>query len=188
MALGWKVFGRRNGPLLRAQIAVPADSPIASLEQLRDQEIAFAGNEAFVGYKLPMAHLFASSIQVKPMFSGNQNAAFAQLFAGRARAVGSNSMLVDGYAERERKAFRVLWSSEGYHDLALMAAAKVPQAHVDAIAEAFFGMHSDPRGRKVLEGASAVVSLTAADHFIPASMADYANYVTFFENAPPFLR
>jgi phosphonate transport system substrate-binding protein len=69
-----------------------------------------------------------------------------------------------------------------------MAAAKVPQAHVDAIAEAFFGMHSNPRGRKVLEAASAVVSLTAADHFIPASMADYANYVTFFENAPPFLR
>jgi hypothetical protein len=49
-------------------------------------------------------------------------------------------------------------------------------------------MHADPRGRKVLEAASAVVSLTAADHFIPASMADYANYVTFFENAPPFLR
>ena len=188
MALGWKVFGRRNGPTLRAQIAVPADSPVMSLEDLRDMEVAFAGNEAFIGYKLPMAHLLARSIQVKPLFSGNQNAAFAQLFAGRARAVGSNSMLVDGYAERERKSFRVLWSSEGYHDLALMAAAKVPQAHVDAIAAAFFGMHDDPRGRKVLESASAVVSLTVADHFVPASMADYANYVTFFENAPAFLR
>lgn len=188
MALGWKVFGRRNGPTLRAQIVVPSDSPVATLEDLRDQEVAFAGNEAFIGYKLPMAHLLANSVQVKPMFSGNQNAAFAQLFAGRARAVGSNSMLVDGYAERERKAFRVLWSSEGYHDLALMAAAKVPQAHVDAIAAAFFGMHADPRGRKVLEAASAVVSLTVADHFVPSSMADYANYVTFFENAPPFLR
>ena len=188
MALGWTVFGRRNGPTLRAQIAVPADSPITTLEELRDQEVAFAGNEAFVGYKLPMAHLLSRSIQVKPMFSGNQNAAFAQLFAGRARAVGSNSMLVDGYAERERKGFRVLWSSEGYHDLALMAAAKVPKAHVDAIAAAFFGMHADARGRKVLEAASAVVSLTVADHFVPASMADYANYVTFFENAPAFLR
>ena len=50
MALGWHVFGRRNGPLLRGQIAVPADSPITSLDQLRDQEVAFAGNEAFVGH------------------------------------------------------------------------------------------------------------------------------------------
>jgi phosphonate transport system substrate-binding protein len=188
MALGWKVFGRRNGPLLRAQIAVPADSPIASLEQLRDQEIAFAGNEAFVGYKLPMAHLVAQSIQVKPVFAGNQNAAFAQMFAGRAKAVGSNSMLIDGFAEREKKGFRVLWSSEGYFDLALMASSKVPQAHLDAVADAFFAMHTDPEGRRILEAASAQVSLSIQDHFVPATMADYANYVRFFEAAPPFLR
>jgi phosphonate transport system substrate-binding protein len=110
------------------------------------------------------------------------------MFAGRARAVGSNSMLIDGFAEREKKGFRVLWSSEGYHDLALMASAKVPQAHLDAIAAAFFGMHADPKGRRVLEAASAVVSLTAEDHFVPASMAEYENYVRFFEGAPAFLR
>lgn len=188
MSLGWKVFGRRNGPMLRGQIAVPADSPIIALEQLRDQEVAFAGNEAFVGYKLPMAHFVAQSIPVKPVFSGNQNAAFAQMFAGRAKAVGSNSMLIDGFADREKKAFRVLWSSEGYFDLALMASAKVPQPHLDAIAAAFFGMHTDPEGRRILEAASALVSLTVQDHFVPATMADYANYVRFFEAAPPFLR
>jgi phosphonate transport system substrate-binding protein len=188
MALGWTVFGRRNGPMLRGQIAVPAESPITSLDQLRDQEVAFAGNEAFVGYKLPMAQFVARSIPVKAVFSGNQNAAFAQMFAGRAKAVGSNSMLIDGFAEREKKGFRVLWSSEGYHDLALMASSKVPQAHVDAIAAAFFAMHVDPAGRKVLESASAVVSLTVEDHFIPASMDDYKNYVSFFEAAPAFLR
>jgi phosphonate transport system substrate-binding protein len=188
MALGWKVFGRRNGPLLRGQIAVPADSTITSLDQLRDQEVAFAGNEAFVGYKLPMAQLVAQAIPVKAVFSGNQNAAFAQMFAGRAKAVGSNSMLIDGFAEREKKGFRVLWSSEGFHDLALMASSKVPQAHVDAIAAAFFAMHVDPGGRKILEAASAVVSLTVEDHFVPASMDDYQNYVGFFEAAPAFLR
>ncbi len=188
MALGWHVFGRRNGSLLRGQIAVPADSPITSLDQLRDQEVAFAGNEAFVGYKLPMAQLVAQSIPVKAVFSGNQNAAFAQMFAGRAKAVGSNSMLIDGFAEREKKGFRVLWSSEGFHDLALMASSKVRQAHVDAIAAAFFSMHVDPGGRKVLESASAVVSLTVEDHFVPASMNDYQNYVSFFEAAPAFLR
>lgn len=188
MALGWKVFGRRNGPVLRGQIAVPADSPITTLDQLRDQEVAFAGNEAFVGYKLPMAQLVAQSIPVKPVFSGNQNAAFAQMFAGRAKAVGSNSMLIDGFAEREKKGFRVLWSSEGYYDLALMASSKVPQAHLDAIGAAFFGMHTDPKGRKILEAASAVVSLTIEDHFVPASMAEYDNYVKFFEAAPAFLR
>ena len=51
-ALGWKVFGRRNAPALHGQIAVPAESPITKLEELKGQEVAFAGPEAFVGYKV----------------------------------------------------------------------------------------------------------------------------------------
>jgi phosphonate transport system substrate-binding protein len=89
--LGWKVFGRRNAPPLRAQIAVPENSAISTLEQLRDQQIAFAGPEAFIGYKLPYAHLLSRKIDVTAVFGGNQNAAFAQLFAGKVQAVGSNS-------------------------------------------------------------------------------------------------
>ncbi|MEI6721362.1 MAG: phosphate/phosphite/phosphonate ABC transporter substrate-binding protein [Betaproteobacteria bacterium] len=187
-ALGWKVFGRRMAPAPHAQIVVPAESGITSLQQLRDQEVAFAGNEAFIGYKVPLAHLLSLDIPVKALFSGNQNAAFIQMLAGRAKAAGSNSMLVTGFVEREKKSMRVLWSSEEYHDLALMVSPKVPDAEVRAVAAAFLGMHSDPRGSKILEAASKEVSLTVANHFIPASMADYANYVRFFEKAPAFLR
>lgn len=88
-ALGWKVFGRRKAPVPHAQIVVLAESGITSLQQLRDQEVAFAGNEAFLGYKVPLAHLLSQDIPVKALFSGNQNAAFTQLVAGRAKAVGS---------------------------------------------------------------------------------------------------
>ncbi len=186
--LGWKVFGRRVAPALKAQLVVPVESGTTSLDQLRDLEVAYAGPEAFIGYKVPSAHLIALGIPVKTVFSGNQNAAFVQLFSGRAAAVGSNSMLVDGYAAREKKAFRVLWQSEEYHDLALMASAKVPEAHVRAIAAAFFGMHNDPAGRRTLEAASKEVALTAKDHFIPASMDDYRNYTAWFARAPALLK
>ena len=187
MKLGWKVFGRRNAPPIHGQIAISADSTIKSLDELQGQEVAFAGNEAFIGYKVPLAHLLAQSIKVKPVFAGNQNAAFAQLFSGRAKAVGSNSMLVEGFAKREAKQFRVLWTSEGYYDLALMAAAKVPPKDLQSVSAAFFGMHTDPIGRMVLQTASAEVSLTLQDHFIPASLKDYQNYVKFFESAPAHL-
>ena len=186
--LGWKVFGRRVAPAVRGQIVVPADSPVTRLEQLRDQEVAFAGPEAFIGYKVPSAHLISLGIPVKNVFAGNQNAAFVQLFSGRAVAVGSNSMLVEGYAAREKRAFRVLWQSDEFHDLALMASSKVPEAQVRAVASAFLGMHNDSVGRKVLESASREVSLTVNDHFIPASAADYRSYVTWFERAPANLR
>lgn len=186
--LGWKVFGRRWTPPLQGQIAVPFDSPITRLEELKGQEVVFAGPEAFIGYKLPYAHLLSKNIDVKAVFAGNQNAAFAQLFAGKARAVGSNSALVDGYSVREGKKFRVLWTSEGFHDLALMASSKVPEQDVKAVASAFINMHRDPAGKAILVKASEEVGLDRQAYFLPATGGDYAAYRRFFQSVPAGLR
>lgn len=186
--LGWKVFGRRNVPQLYGQIAVPEDSPVKKLDDLRGKTIAFAGPEAFIGYKVPYAYLLSKGIDVKVAFGGNQNAAFTQMFAGSAQATGSNSMLIEGYTNREHKKFRVLWTSEGYHDLALMASSKVPEADIKAVGAALFGMRNDPVGREVLHKASEAVGLNADAYFIPASDADYGAYRRFFQTAPAEVR
>ena len=125
---------------------------------------------------------------MKSVFAGNQNAAFAQLFAGKAKAVGSNSALVDGYANKEGKKFRVLWTSEGYHDLALMASSKVPEKDVKAVASAFVGMHNDPAGKVILLKASEEVGLDQKAYFLPATGADYASYRKFYQTLPASLR
>jgi phosphonate transport system substrate-binding protein len=186
--LGWKVFGRRQMPAVRGQIVVPADSPITTLAQLRDQQMVFAGPEALVGYKFPYAYLLSQGIDVKVVFGGNQNAALTQLFAGKARAAGGNSQLIDGYASRERKKFRVLWSSEPLYDLALMASDKVPEKDLKAVALAFFGMHLDPAGKAILQQASLEVGLNADAYFIPSSGAEYSAYRQFYQSAPVGLR
>jgi len=186
--LGWKVFGRRWTPPLQGQLAVPVNSPITKVEELKGQEVVFAGPEAFVGYKLPAAHLASLGVDVKPVFAGNQNAAFAQLFAGKAKAVGSNSALIDGYAHREGKKFRVLWTSENFHDLALMASSKVPDKDVKAVASAFIGMRNDPAGKAILVKASEEVGLDPQAYFLPATGADYAAYRKFYLTAPANLR
>jgi phosphonate transport system substrate-binding protein len=185
--LGWKVFGRRQTPPLQGQIVVPEDSPIKDLSQLKGQEVAFAGPEAFVVYKVPYAHLLSLNIDVKVVFAGNQNAAFAQLFSGKVVAAGGNSQLVEGYSRREGKKFRVLWSSEPFQDLALMASGKVPDNEVKAVASAFFGMAKDPRGQEILHQVSKDVGLPSDAYFIPASGADYAAYRRFYQSAPASL-
>ena len=187
-SLGWKVFGRRNTPQIYGQIAVPADSSVQKLEDLDGKTMVFAGPEAFIGYKVTYGQILARGINVKVEFGGNQNAAFAQMFAGRAQATGSNSMLVEGYAARENRKFRVLWTSEGYHDLALMASGKVPEKDVRAVAQAFFDMHKDPAGRDILRRASQSVGLAEDAYFVPASDADYASYKRFYQRAPAALR
>ena len=139
--LGWKVIGRRLTPPIHGQIIVPADSTVTDLSQLAGKDVVYPGPEALVSYKLPYAFLLSKKIDTKVVFAGNADGALAQLFSGKASAAGVNSQLAENYGRREGKKFRVLWSSEPMHDLALMAAAKVPAKDVQAVAKAFAGMH-----------------------------------------------
>lgn len=182
--LGWKVFGRRQTPALHGEIVVPEDSPIKDVAQLKGLEVAFAGPEAFVIYKVPYAHLLSKGIEVKPVFAGNQTAALVQLFSGKVPAAGGNSQLIESYERREGKKMRVLWKSEPFQDLALMASSKVPEKDVKAVANAFFEMGKDPKGREILHQVSKSIGLAQDAYFIPASNADYAAYRRFFQTAP----
>lgn len=186
--MGWTVFGRRNLPPVRSQIVVPADSPIRDLRELADANIGFPGPEALVAYKVSYAQLLQRDIAVNVVFAGNQDAAFTQLFAGMVKAVGANSQLVENWKGREDAAFRVLWSSEPFNDLALMASPRVPAERVRAVARAFLGMHRDPEGKRVLDAATQLVHSPAPVSFIAASESDYASYRAFYASAPARLR
>ena len=186
--MGWKVFGSRNIPPIQGQIVVPADSAITELAQLAGQEVAFPGPEAVVGYKFPYAHLLSRGIDVLVVFGGNHDGAFSQMFSGKVKAVGAVSALAEGYARRENKKFRALWTSEPVHDLALMVSPRVPASDLKAVADAFLGMAADPRGREVLRSASEVVKLPPDTKFIAADASKYDAYRRFYQSAPPSLR
>ena len=185
--LGWKVFGRRQTPAVHGQIVVPADSPITEVSQLKGREVAFAGPEAFVVYKVPYAYLLSQGIDIKPVFAGNQTAALVQLFSGKVPASGGNSQLVESYERRENRKVRVLWRSEPFLDLALMASSKVPEKDVKAVAAAFVDMSKDPKGREILHQASKDIGLPSDAYFIAATGADYAAYRRFYQSAPALL-
>ncbi|MFG6464362.1 phosphate/phosphite/phosphonate ABC transporter substrate-binding protein [Roseateles sp. DXS20W] len=186
--MGWKVFGRRNTPPLHGQIVVAADSPVKSLAQLDGKEIGFPGPEAFVAYKTTYAQLLQQKVNVRAVFGGNMDGAFAQLFSGKVAAVGANSQLVEGYTKREGKQFRVLWSSEPYHDLALMVSPKVPARDAQAVAKAFIGMAQDPQGREILASGAKLVGLPADAVFVASDGHEYASYRRFYQSAPATLR
>ena len=186
--LGWKVFGRRNTPALHGVIVVPADSPITQLAQLEGKEVGFPGPEAFIAYKTTYAELLQQKIHVRAVFGGNMDGAFAQLFSGKVAAVGANSQLAEGYTKREGKQFRVLWTSDAYHDLALMVAPKVPERDAQAVARAFVGMAADPRGREILASANALIGLPRDAVFIASDGREYAAYRRFYQSAPVALR
>lgn len=188
MKMGWTVFGRRNAEPVRAQIVVPADSPVRRLSDLANSIVVFPGPEALIAYKVTYAQLLRQNVPVTVAFAGNMDAAFTQLFSGRAKAAGANSQLVENYSGREDKRFRVLWSSAPFNDLALMASPRVPAEQVRAVADAFLNMHRDPEGRRILEAAAELVHAPEPLSFVAAGDADYAAYRSFYQAAPAELR
>ena len=186
--MGWTVFGRRDGPPLQGQIVVPADSPVKNLADLAGAAVAFPGPEAVVAYKVTYAELLRQHVPVNVIFASNMDGAFTQLFAGKVKAAGANSQLVQHYSGRERKSFRVLWSSEPFTDLALMASPRVPADQVHAVAQAFFDMDKDPEGHRILAAAAALVHASEPLSFVAASDADFASYRAFYADAPLAVR
>ncbi|WP_374564140.1 phosphate/phosphite/phosphonate ABC transporter substrate-binding protein [Ideonella sp.] len=182
--LGWKAFGRRQTPPVQGQIVVPADSPITDLSGLAGKEVVYPGPEATVSYKFTYGQLLSRKIDTKVVFGGNTDGALAQMFSGKVVAAGVNSQLVEGYARREDKKYRVLWSSAPLHDLALMHSGKVPEKDLRAVAKAFFDMHNDPAGREILEQSSKLVGLTAEAFFVPSDGSEYGAYRDFYRTAP----
>src|SRR5437879_7206856 len=76
--LGYKVIARPAGPGIRSQIVVPEDSPFQMLQDLNAKDVAFVSPDAFAGYWLPMDALLRTKVDVKVVFTGNQEASSAQ--------------------------------------------------------------------------------------------------------------
>ncbi|MEA3195313.1 MAG: hypothetical protein QOD26_3646 [Betaproteobacteria bacterium] len=181
--LGWKVIARPAGPGIRSQIVVPVDSPVKTLPDLNGKDVAFVTPDGFTGYLLPYDALLRANVKVKVVFTGNQEASSAQLRINKVAAAGVNSSVMARYARRESFEYRVLWTSEVYQDLCIMANPAVPADKVAAVRAALVGMVNDPAGRKVLEAGAELLKSAGELGFVPASDRDYDNYRKFYKTS-----
>lgn len=181
--LGYRVIARPNTPGIRALIVVPDDSLLKTLADLNGRTVVFPSREAFLGYSLPTDALRKAKIEVTPAFAGNQEGAMAQLQTKTVEAAAVNSQVLENYARRENFRYRVLWRSELYLDLPIMANPAVPKVRIEAVRQAFIGMAADHQGRKILEDGAALLKLTGPLGFVAADDNDYANYREFYRQA-----
>jgi phosphonate transport system substrate-binding protein len=180
--LGFRVIARPAGRGIRGQIIVPHDSPIRSLQDLNGKEVAFPSPDAFAGYWLPMDALLKAKLNVKPVFTSNQEASFAQLKVGTVVAAAVNDTVIERYARREGFEYRLLWNSELYNDLCIMVSSRVPNGKVALVRDAFVNMINEPEGRKVLEAGAELLKIKDKLGFIAADNRDYDNYRAFYKN------
>jgi phosphonate transport system substrate-binding protein len=178
--LGYKVIARPAGPGIRSQIVVPVDSPIQSLQDLNGKEVGFVSPDGFTGYWLPFDALLRAKVNIKVVFTGNQEASSAQLRVNKIAAAGVNSSVMARYGRRESFQYRALWTSEMYQDLCIMANPRVPAAKVAAVKAALINMVKDPEGRQVLQAGADLLKMNGELGFVAAENRDYDNYRRFY--------
>src|SRR5215467_5037709 len=177
---GYRVFARPQEEAQSGEIVVLKDSPIQTLADLEGKEMVFPHAAAFLGYHLPMDALLRKGIHVKPHFAGNQEGAMGQLKAGRAVAAGVNAAVMRAFAQRENVAYRTLWSSDKYVNIALSALPSVPADTVKAVRDAFLKMADDPEGLKVLTASAEVLKAEAPLRFVAAKDSEFDNIRKFY--------
>jgi phosphonate transport system substrate-binding protein len=179
--LGYRVIARPAGPGTRSQIVVRKDSPVQNLRDLEGKAVAFPTPDGFTGYWLPMDALLRNKVNVRSVFTGNQEASFGQLSASAVDAAGVNSVALETYARREGFEYRSLWTSELYNDLCIMANPKVPSDKIAAVRAALINMATEPEGRKVLQASADVLKFKGELGFVTADNRDYDNYRAFYK-------
>jgi len=177
---GYRVFARPQGDAQNGEIVVLKDSPIQALADLEGKEVVFPHTAAFLGYHLPMDALLRKGIHVKSHFAGNQEGAMGQLKAGRAVAAGVNAEVMRAFAQRENVAYRVLWSSDKFLNLALSSHPSVPAEKVKAVREAFLRMADEPEGAKILSSSAEILKQTSPLVFIAAKDSEFDNMRRFY--------
>jgi phosphonate transport system substrate-binding protein len=182
--LGYRVIARPAGPDIRSQLVVRKDSPVHSIKDLAGTEVAFPTPDGFTGYWLPMDFLLRTGIKVKPVFTGSQEASYGYLRDHRVVAAGVNSVALENYARRTDFQYRVLWTSDPYKELCIMANPKVPKEKVAAVQAAFVGMAKDPEGRKILQAGAQLIKQSGELGFVAADNREYDNYRAFYRNTP----
>lgn len=164
--VGYRVIARWAGDPIRCAFVVTEDSPISKLEDLNGKSVAYPSVDAFVAYAVPSVTLNRKGIKEVEIFAGNQDGALAQLKFKRVDAAAVNSRFLKQYTERNNVRFKVIYESDGYPDLAIIAHPRLSAEIVEKVRQAFLGMKHDPSAADMLAKAG-------SKGFDPATNRDY---------------
>lgn len=106
----------------------------------------------------------------------------ARLMMGTVAAAGVNSQVMENYARREKIKYRVLYTSEPYLNLPVMANPRVSHDKVEKVRQALLLMAKDVEGNKILQTASDMLKSEQRLGFVSAENKDYDNYRHFYQN------
>lgn len=176
---GYNAFAKEKGKSIKGILVVHKNSPIKSLEQLNNTNLAFPSPAAFAATILPQSQLKQQHIAFKPRYVQSHDSVYLAV-ANQAFVGGGGIMRTfNSMPQQVRDQLTVLYTTPPYTPHAFAAHARVPEPTVARIQQAFISLMDD-------ENAYALLQKLAMSGFEPAEDSDWddirALNITLIEN------
>ena len=162
----YRPLAQWGGNPLIGQILVLRDSPIKSLKEVEGKTVVFPSKDAFIAFRVTRHALKQAHIKIQPVFGASQQGAAVQLQTGRADAASLNKMFADRFQADGKGQFRVLYESEAWPNIPVLAHPRIAKADAEAVRGALLNMNTDPEGQ-------ALLAKLKIPGFLPVTAADY---------------
>lgn len=166
-AANYRPLVQWGGQPLVGQIVVAEGSPLRSLKDLTGKKVAFPSKDAFIAYMVTRQALKQAAVDVEVVFGASQQGTAIQLATGRVDAASLSKMFAERFQAEGKGRFRVIYESEPWPNLPVLAHPRIPKQQADAVKKALLEMSTDPDGKAVLDKLK-------IKGFAPVGDADYA--------------
>ncbi len=138
--------------LLTGILAVRADSPIKSIEELKGKPVSFPAPNAFAASLLIRAELAKKKIDIQPVFVKTHSNVYRSVIGKDAVAGGGVNNTLDNEAPEVKQQLRVLYETPAYTPHPIATHPSVPAAVRERFLKAMIKLTQDEEGRKLLDG------------------------------------
>lgn len=150
-APGYEAFARQKDKRIKGIMVVRKDSPLATLDELAGEKLAFPSPAAFAASVLPRAQLTNDKIPFKSSYVSSHDSVYLNVARGYFPAGGGVMRTFNNTDPAVREQLRVLWTTKTYTPHAFAAHPSVDKAAVTRLQKALLGMNDDPEGQALLK-------------------------------------
>lgn len=142
---------RDGGRVLEGIIVVHKDSPIKTIQDLKDNEIVFPAPNALAGSLLIRQELNEiHNISIKPLYAQTHSSVYLHIAKGLAVAGGGVSSTLAAQKPHIRNNLRVLYRTRSLPPHPIASHGRVPAAHHNLVKKALLDLAGTDKGRHLM--------------------------------------
>jgi phosphonate transport system substrate-binding protein len=148
---GYQAVAMAKDKRIRGILVVRKDSPVTTLEDLKNATLAFPSPAAFAASVLPRANLRAKQVPFEVQYVSSHDSVYKAVAGGFFPAGGGVIRTFKATDPNVREQLRVLWTTPPYTPHAIAAHPRVDAAVVSSVQQALASMDVNEKGRIALE-------------------------------------